>query len=396
MGDDEFEQLLDESFAANAGVASGEKLEAEVVSIDKTWVYLDLGARAEGLLPREEVERDGELTVTAGQVLTVLTTGTKDGAVLCALKLGTAGAAARGQDNAEALAALQDACESEMPVEGTVKEVNKGGLTVSVMGQRAFCPVSQIERGYCEDPSVHVGRTHAFLITRVEEGGRNVVLSRRRLLEREAEQQAQEVLATLAVGDVREGTVTSLQKYGAFVDVGGIEGLIHVSELSHTRIGDPSELLEQGQRIQVQVKEIDHVARKIALSLKALSPDPFRDVTADLTSGTVLRGKVTRIAPYGAFVEIAPGVEGLVHVSRLAAGRRVNTPREIVQQGEEIDVLVLEVDTEARRIALERIDEDAEAERQATEEFRRAEKPQQGGGMGTLGDLLADKIKKDR
>jgi len=393
MRDDDFEQMLNESFAATAGVAAGEKREATVAKIGREWIYLDLGARSEGLLSRLEVERDGEVTIEEGQRLTVLTTGSRDGAVICALRLGKAGSGERVKDSGEALAALTDAFESEMPVEGTVKEVNKGGLSVSLMGLRAFCPLSQIERGYCEDPSQHVGRTHPFLITRIEEGGRNIVVSRKRLLEREAAELAREAMTTLAEGEVREGTVKSLKPYGAFVDIGGFEGLLHVSELAHTRVDDPAELLSVGQTVQVQVKEIDATAQKISLSLKALARDPFVDATAGLASGTVLRGRVTRIAPYGAFVEIAPGVEGLVHISRLAAGRRVNTPREVVQTGEEIDVLVVEIDAEARRISLERIDEDAEAERVATEEFRRETKPR-SGGMGTLGDLLAGKLKK--
>jgi small subunit ribosomal protein S1 len=393
MSDDDFEQMLSDSFAATAGVATGEKREVRVVSIGREWIYLDLGTRSEGLLPRSEVERDGEVTVSEGDLLTVLTTGAKDGAVICALRLGAAGAASSSGDKDEALAALTDAFESEMPVDGTVKEVNKGGLSVSIMGLRAFCPLSQIERGYCEDPSIHLGRTHAFLITRIEEGGRNIVVSRRRLLEQEAAEQAREAFSTLTEGEVREGVVTSLKSYGAFVDVGGAEGLLHVSELAHTRVDDPSEVLSEGQTIQVLIKEIDQANQKISLSLKALARDPFLDVADTLKKDSVVRGRVTRIARFGAFVEIAPGVEGLVHISRLAAGRRVNTPREVVTEGDEIDVLVVEIDRDARRISLERIDEDAEAERVATEEFRRTSKPR-SGSMGTLGDLLSDKIKK--
>jgi small subunit ribosomal protein S1 len=392
MRDDDFEQMLDASFAARAGVPTGEKIEATVVSVGAEWIYLDLGTRAEGLLPRAEAERDGEVILAPGDRVTVLKTGSRDGAAICALRLGAAGLSGHGEDREEAQAALRDAYESGIPVVGSVKEVNKGGLSVSVMGQRAFCPLSQIERGYCENPEAHVGRTYPFLITRLEEGGRNIVLSRRRLLEREAEETAQETLATLAVGDVREGVVTSLQKYGAFVDVGGVEGLVHVSELAYTRVDDPSALLEVGQQIQVQIKDIDRERGKVGLSLKALASDPFAQVVEHLTAGATLRGRVTRIERYGAFVEIAPGVEGLVHISRLAAGRRVNTPREVVREGQEIDVLVAEIDQQARRIALERIDEDAEAERVATEKFRRSAPSR--GGMGTLGDLLAGKLKK--
>ncbi len=393
MSEDDFEKMLDESFAAGAGVAAGEKIEAEVVAVGSEWVSLDLGTRSEGLLPREQVERDGEPAVSPGDRLTVINTGTRDGAAICSLRVG-AGAVGPGGGE-DATAAVLDALESEIPVEGKVEEVNKGGLSVSVMGLRGFCPLSQIELGYCESPESHLGRTHAFMVTRVEEGGRNVVLSRRRLLEREAAERASETWKELSEGEVREGIVSSLARYGAFVDIGGLDGLIHVSELSHARVEDPSEVLSEGQRVTVQIKEIDREKERIALSLRSLQSDPWDEAVAGLTTGSALRGRVTRLARFGAFVEIAPGVEGLVHVSRLAAGRRVATPREVVRQGEEIDVRVVEVDSERRRISLERIDEDAEAERKAAESFRQSASSSGGGeSLGTLGDLLSDSLKK--
>jgi small subunit ribosomal protein S1 len=389
--DDSFESMLEGSFAAAAGVAAGEKIEARVVSIGKDWVFLDLGFRAEGLLPREEALQGGELVLAEGDRVTVLTVGGKDGAVLCALRLGAAaGHGNRGANATEALASLRDAYDSGIPVEGTVQETNRGGLSVLLMGQRAFCPISQIEAAFCAAADVHVGRTYPFLITRFEESGRNIVVSRRRLLEREAEEVAKRVLETLAEGEVRHGTVKTLQKYGAFVDIGGVEGLIHVSELSHRRIEDPSEILEVGQQVAVQIKEIDRKQGRISLSLKSLTPDPWLQIAEGLSPGQAVRGKVTRIARFGAFVEIAPGVEGLVHISRLAVDRRVNTPREVVQEGQAIDVRVVEVDAATKRIALERIDENAEDERVATEDFRHATRPA-SGKMGTFADLLRKK-----
>ncbi|MFO8073979.1 MAG: S1 RNA-binding domain-containing protein [Polyangia bacterium] len=394
MSEDDFEKMLGDSFAASADVAAGEKIEAEVIAVGSEWISLELGARSEGLLPREQVDRDGEPTVSPGDRLTVINTGMHDGAAICSLRVG-AGAAGLAGGSEDAAAAVLDAMESEMPVEGRVEEVNKGGLSVSVMGLRGFCPLSQIELGYCESPESHLGRTHAFMVTRVEEGGRNVVLSRRRLLEREAAELASETWKELSEGDVREGVVTSLAPYGAFVDIGGLDGLIHVSELSHARVEDPSEVLAEGQRVTVRIKEIDREKERIALSLKSLQTDPWDETVAKLTSGSALRGRVTRLASFGAFVEIAPGVEGLVHVSRLAAGRRVATPREVVRQDEEIDVRVVEIDPERRRISLERIDEDAEAERKAAESFRQSARSERNGGsLGTLGDLLSDSLKK--
>jgi small subunit ribosomal protein S1 len=392
---DDFEDLLNESAAKVAGVGVGEKLDATVVSIGKEHVFLDIGIRSEGLLLRAEVERDGELTVAVGDRIPVYTVGARDGAVMCARRLGAAagGAADRRDDQAAVLAQIKDAFEAGMPIEGAVKEVNKGGFSVSVLGVRAFCPVSQIDRVYCEKPDEHLGRTYAFSIIRFEEGGRNIVLSRRAILEREAEEAAQIALERLREGDVVEGEVKSLQKYGAFVDLGGVEGLVHVSELSHKRVGHPDEVLSLGQRVRVQIREIDRAKGKISLSLKSLLDDPWNEALASLSGGRIAEGVVSRLAAFGAFVELFPGVEGLVHVSQMAADKRVNNPREVVAAGQKIRVRVLEIDPDRRRISLALVDEGAEEERAATEAFR-ATAAAQKRGMGTLGDLLGASMKK--
>lgn len=392
---DEFEDMLNESTAVNAGVAVGEKLQAKVVSIGKEHVFLDIGIRAEGLLLRAEVERDGELTVAVGDRIQVFTVGARDGAVMCASRLGaaTGSASERRDDSGAVLAQIKEAFDAGMPIEGSVKEVNKGGFSVTVLGQRAFCPISQIDKVYCEKPDEHLGRTYAFSIIRFEEGGGNIVLSRRAILEREAEEAAKVALEHLREGDVVEGEITSLQKYGAFVDVGGVEGLVHVSELSHTRIGHPEEVVTKGQRVRVQIKEIDRAKGKISLSLKSLLDDPWNEALAALSAGRIAEGKVSRLAAFGAFVELFPGVEGLVHVSQMAADRRVQNPREMVSPGQKVRVRVLEIDPERRRISLALVDEGAEEEREATEEFR-ASAASHKRGMGTLGDLLGASLKK--
>ena len=395
MNNDSFESMLEESFAADAGVAPGQKIEATVVSIGKEYVFLDLGTRAEGMMMLEEVERDGEVDVAEGDRITVFTAGAKDGAVICRRTVG-GGTMERTDDKAMLLEQIREAHDAGMPVEGTVKEVNKGGFSVSVMGVRAFCPISQIARGYCENPAEHLERTYSFAVIKFEEGGRNVVLSRRQIQEREAEEAAAQAWETLTEGQVYEGTVTSLQKYGAFVDIGGIEGLVHVSEISHKRVGHPDEVLSEGQAVKVQIKELDHGSHKISLSLKSLLEDPWREALASLTAGRVVVGKVTRLAAFGAFVEVEDGVEGLVHVSRMSETRRVSNPREMVSQGDEVRVRVLEIDPESRRISLELVDENAEEEREITESFRASKKAQGRGGMGTLGDLLSSSLNKKK
>jgi small subunit ribosomal protein S1 len=220
-----------------------------------------------------------------------------------------------------------------------------------------------------------------------------MVLSRRAILEREAEEAAKIAIESLHEGDVVEGEITSLQKYGAFVDVGGVEGLIHVSELSHTRVGHPDEVVSKGQHVRVQIKEIDRAKGKISLSLKSLLDDPWNEALATLSAGRLAEGKVSRLAAFGAFVEMFPGVEGLVHVSQMAVDKRVNNPREMVSVGQKVRVRVLEIDPDRRRISLALVDEGAEEEREATEEFR-ASAASHKRGMGTLGDLLGASLKK--
>jgi len=394
MSEDSFEQMLNESFTADAGISTGEKVEAKVVSIGKEHVYLDLGTRSEGMILREELEQDGEITVEVGDTLIVHTISSRDGAVMCATRFGAKADAARSGDKDEIFAQLKDAYESGIPVEGNVKEVNKGGFGVTIMGQLAFCPISQIARGFCEAPDEHLNKTYDFAVIKFEEGGRNIVISRRALLELEAEEAAVQAWQNLSEGDIIEGKVTSLQPYGAFVDIGGVDGLVHISEISYTRIDHPDEVLKMGQALKVQIKSLDHEKKKISLSLKSLMEDPWQEGVAALTAGAVHTGKVVRIVTFGAFIELSPGLEGLAHISQMSETKRVNNPREIVNIGDNVDVRILEIDQDARRVSLAIVDEAAEEERSATESFRQ-KKTANPKGMGTLGDLLASKLKKD-
>ena len=263
----------------------------------------------------------------------------------------------RGPD---AQAELQQAYELQVPVEGTVSGVNKGGLDVQVAGVRAFCPISQIDLHHVEDAQAYVGQKFSFRITRFEESrGRpaNLVVSRRALLEEEAATRAVETRAKMSVGSVLEGTVTSLKDYGAFVDLGGLEGMLHVSELGFSRVARPADVLTVGQRIQVQVVKIERTGdakrpERIALSLKSLERDPWLDVPETFPEGTRARGTVMRVESYGAFVELAPGIEGLLHVSEAAGDRHVRHARELLKVGQSLDVKILTVDAERRRLSL--------------------------------------------
>jgi small subunit ribosomal protein S1 len=292
-------------------------------------------------------------------------------------------------------AELLQAHQHGFPVEGVVQGVVKGGVEVTVSGVRGFCPVSQLEDRFVEDPAVFVGRRLQFRISRLEEarGGRgpNLVLSRRVLLEEEARAKAEEARANLQPGKVVRGTVTSLASYGAFVDLGGVEGLLHVSQLGHTRVAHPQDVLTVGQEVEVQVLKLekdDKGRDRISLSRRALQTDPWEEEVARLVPGTRRKGRVARLETFGAFVELAPGVDGLLHVSELGAGKAIRHPREVVRPGDTIEVKVQSVDRERRRISLGlagATDDDGEL----------AAAPAEAPGFGSLGDFLS-RAKKNR
>jgi small subunit ribosomal protein S1 len=365
----------------------GDTIRGRVVSIGSDTVFVALGAKAEAVLGREEViDADGTLRVAIGDVIEARVAEIRGGQVVLRTMLG------RGPD---ARAELAQAHEHQIPVEGVVSAIIKGGVEVQVGGVRGFCPISQLSDRFIEDPTVFVGQRLTFRIIRFEAGrgqSANIVLSRRALLEEESAAKAAETRERLVPGAVMTGTVRSIKGYGAFVDLGGIEGMLHISELGHSRVEHPSEVLSEGQEVEVQVIKIEKTGdpkrpEKIALSLKSLAHDPWDQVAARFTEGIRTRGTVTRVQPYGAFVELAPGIEGLIHVSELGAGRRVSHAREVVSEGQEVEVVVLGVDAQRRRISLSM--GAVQAQEEAAEVAAYA--PPARTGFGTLGDLLKPK-----
>ena len=282
-----------------------------------------------------------------------------------------------------------------VPVEGVVSGVNKGGVEVTVAGVRAFCPISQLELRHVEDANAYVGQKLRFRITRYEEGARgaNIVVSRRALLEEEQATRGAEVRATLAVGSVVKGKVTALKDYGAFIDLGGVEGMLHVSEIGFQRVTHPKEVLSVGQEVEVQVKKLEKSddpkrPERISLSLKSLERDPWSDAATRFYEGARASGTVKRLETFGAFVEVAPGVEGLLHVSELGRGRPLRHAREATKIGATLDVVVLAVDSDKRRLSLGLTQPGEEGEA-APNEAPRAPK-----SLGTFADLLKGKKEK--
>lgn len=393
-GANEFEQLLQDSFDSQVKLQVGEKVHARVFKIGKEHVFLDLGAREEGILPRSELEENGELTVSEGDTITVYTIKFRDGAMLCGLRVGAPGTVDMPGDKDVALATIQDAYENGLPIEGTVKEVVKGGFSVHIMSIRAFCPISQISNQFCAEPEEHLGQVYAFLIIEFDGAGRNIVLSRRRLLEAEAEEEAKTTWERLGVGEVREGTVSNIMSYGAFIDIGGVEGLLHVSEINYDRVDDPHDHFTVGQKLQVQIKGIDHDKKRISLSCKALLEDPWLEAARELEEGAIMEGTVVRLERFGAFVELRKGVEGLVHISEMGGGRRLRSPHEVVRPGDTVTVKVLKLETDRRRISLslDEVQEDSEEPVPTKSQPPRGPKPARS--LGTFGDLFAEKLKK--
>jgi small subunit ribosomal protein S1 len=385
----EFEREHDAPAAGRRGPKVGDLVRGTVVSIGSEAVFLDLGAKSEGQLDREQVvDPDGNLLVEVGDQLEarVVEAGGRSGTIILRRTIGK---------GAEAKAELLQAAELGLPVEGLVTAVNKGGVEVQVAGVRGFCPMSQLDNRYVEDPEGFVGRKLTFRITKYETGSRgNLVLSRRELLEAEAAVAAEQTRAQLEPGAIMRGTVTTIKPYGAFVDLGGIEGLLHVSELGYARVGDPTDVLSVGQQVEVAVISVEKTSdsknpEKVSLSLKHLETDPWLDLAQRYPEGTRVRGTVVRTQPFGAFVELEPGIEGLVHISELGAGRRINHPREVVQNAQEVEVTVLGVDLERRRVSLSMSDERAEPDVDVKQYAST-----RGQSLGTLGELLKDKLGK--
>jgi small subunit ribosomal protein S1 len=260
--------------------------------------------------------------------------------------------------------------------------------------------VSQIDRVFVEDPSVHVGNKYLFRITKYELGRGDrpdIVVSRRGLLEEEHQARAAELRKTIEVGKVMHGTVTTIKEYGAFVDLGGLEGMLHVSELGFQRVKHPSELLHVGQPLEVQDTKIEKTddpkrPEKISLSLKALEKDPWEDVAERYPEGAKVQGRVTRFQPFGAFVELEPGVEGLIHLSQMATGRRINHPREAVELGQTVEATVVQVDRERRRLALS-LTAGSPSDEAGAADFARV-KAEARQGFGTFADLMKPKAKR--
>lgn len=342
---EDFDAMMEAgSVGVDAGFQPGDKVTGivEVVSLYGQEVFLDIGGRATGYIFKEELfDEIGNLTVKPGDTVEGIVAGVDSNGVRLRRTVGRDGD----------IRALRDAFEAGVPVEGRVVKTNKGGYEVLVAGARGFCPYRQMTLHRLDDPETLVGQTLTFKVTELGPKGK-VVLSRVDLLRAEQAAKAEEVRAALQVGARLKGVVRSIQNFGAFVDLGGgVDGLVHVSELSWGRVNDPHEVVQLGQEVEVLVLEIKKDKGRISLSMKQCMQDPFETAVEGLQVGGVVQGTVARLTNFGAFVTIAPDVDGLIHVSDMAH-HRVRHPKEVLKKGDVVTVKVAEVDLERQRIGL--------------------------------------------
>ncbi|WP_418838694.1 30S ribosomal protein S1 [Parasutterella sp.] len=340
-----FADLFAESLAKQE-MKQGEVIPAEVVRVDYNYVVVNAGLKSESFIPIEEFKNDrGEVDVKVGDFVSVAIESLENGY----------GDTVLSRDKAKRLAAwmnLEKALETGELVTGTVTGKVKGGLTVMTNGIRAFLPGSLVDTRPVKDTTPYEGKTMEFKVIKLDRKRNNVVLSRRAVVEASMGEERAKLLETLKEGAIVKGIVKNITDYGAFVDLGGIDGLLHITDLAWRRVRHPSEVLEQGQEITTKVLKFDQEKNRVSLGIKQLGEDPWIGIARRYPQGTRLFGKVTNITDYGAFVEIEAGIEGLVHVSEMDWTNKNVDPKKVVQLGEEVEVMVLEIDEERRRISL--------------------------------------------
>lgn len=378
-------QPLDEQYAETFRVLNpGEIIQGKVVQVGADEVLVDVGYKSEGRIPLNELGlRSGQVpsdVVKEGDIIDVQVLKVEDaeGNVLLSRK--------RAQYR-QAWKELEELYAKGEPLEAVVTERVKGGLLVDV-GVRGFLPASHVERNFVENLDQYVGKKLRMKILELDRQRNNVVLSRKELLEEEYEKAKAETFARLREGDIVQGVVKRITDFGAFVDIGsGVEGLLHVSELAWSRVRHPSDVLSEGQEIKVKVLNVDRENERISLSLKETLPDPWENIEERYQVGDILRGTVTRVVDFGAFVKVEDGVEGLVHISQMA-DHHVNNPNEVVSPGSEVTVKVVSLDPQARRIGLSI--KEANRKPKAPKESKPADEPEvyRSGPEGQSGDTV--------
>ncbi|MEH7377934.1 MULTISPECIES: 30S ribosomal protein S1 [Bacillaceae] len=360
----------------------GDKVTGQVTKVEEKQVLVNIqGSKIDGIIPISElsslhIEKASD-AVADGDELELEVLKVEEEAIILSK---------RKVDAEKAWESLEKQFQSGEVFEAEVKDVVKGGLVVD-LGVRGFVPASLVEAHFVEDFSDYKGRILTFKIVELDKEKNRLILSHRAVVEQEKGKQKQNRLTAVQVGQIIDGTVQRITDFGAFVDIGGIDGLVHISQLSYEHIDKPSDVVHEGQQVQVKVLSVDRDNERISLSIKETLPGPWSNISEKAPKGTVLKGKVKRLVSYGAFVEVFPGVEGLVHISQIAH-KHIGTPHEVLKEGQEVDVKVLEANESDQRLSLS-IKELLEKEYEENHDY---ELPEESKGF-QLGEVIGDKLK---
>lgn len=340
----DFASILEQYDQTATPIAEGEVVKGRVLKVSPDWVVVDVGFKSEGVIPADEFKDEaGNLNVEVGQEVDVLLESIEpDGSVVLS------------REKAERMKIwdkIEQAYNEQTVLKGKVVDRVKGGLAVDI-GVKAFLPGSQVDMHPVRNLDSYKGQEIEVRVIKVNKRRGNIVLSRKIVLEEEYYRLKEETLRTLEEGKVVKGVVKNLTDYGAFIDLGGIDGLLHITDMSWGRVNHPSDLFQVGQEVEVQVLKFDRLEEKVSLGYKQLTPDPWLAAAEKYPAGTRVKAKVVSVTDYGAFVELEPGVEGLIHVSEMSWSRRIKHPSKVVQVGDEVEAVVLEVDADNRRISL--------------------------------------------
>jgi len=386
--EESFAELFEKSFKTRVRLEPGQMAEAMIVKISADWIFLDLGGKGEGYLDKKEMtDESGNLTIKEGDTIRAYFVSSENNEMHFTTKIGSG----PGKQ-----AKIEEAWRNHIPVEGTIVKEIKGGFEVKIGGSvRAFCPFSQIGIRREEQQADYIGGSFTFKIVEYGEDGRNIVLSRKAILDDDRRSKKQELRETLKEGMKVRGTVTTLQKFGAFVDIGGLEGLLPVSEIAWSRTEKVSDILSVGQEVEVIIKKLDWEQDRFSFSLKDALPDPWDRVADDYPVGSFHTGKVSRLAPFGAFVSLRDGVDGLIHISRLGSGRRINHPREVLKDGQVVEVKIEAFDQAQRKLSLS-LAEISREEEEAAATLKDYQQKSEAApkSLGSMGDLLKAKMEQ--
>jgi len=370
-----FAEMLEQSMVGKTQLEPGQKIDATVLQIGEEWIFLDVGQKGEGVLDRKELlDNEGQLSIAVGDRVSAYFMSRKGGELRFTTRLG-GGSAGTAQ--------LEEAWRSEIPVEGRIEKEIKGGYEIKLPGNvRAFCPFSQLGLRRQDSAEEVIGTTRDFRITQFSEQGRNIVVSHRVILEEERRQQRAELMTSLKEGMVVSGTVTNIRDFGAFVDIGGLEGLLPISEISYSRIENIEDVLQVGQQLDLAVKRCDWENERFSFSLRDTLADPWSTVKSSYPVGSTHTGTVSRLAKFGAFITLEGGIDGLVHISKIAGDQRIKHPQDVLTLGQALQVTIEKVDLDEKRISL------VPARDKSAESAETSYEEKTDSGMGTFADLF--------